>query len=71
MSTLMGAPLRRIEVDRGKFRMEKWPFTIPAVRELIENGFEPAEGSRCSSVLPSHRRDPGGNPDRGGGMGDA
>ncbi len=44
MSTLMGAPLRRIEVDRGKFRMEKWPFTIPAVRELIENGFEPAAG---------------------------
>jgi predicted ATPase len=44
MSTLMGAPLRRIEVDRGKVRMEKWPFTIPAIHELVENGFEPAAG---------------------------
>jgi predicted ATPase len=41
---LMGAPLRRIEVDRGKVRMESWPFTIPAVRDLVENGFDPAPG---------------------------
>jgi predicted ATPase len=40
----MGAPLRRIEVDRGKVRMESWPFTIPAVRDLVENGFDPAPG---------------------------
>lgn len=44
MTTLTGAPLRRIEVDRGKIRTEDWPFTIPAVRELVENGFEPAPG---------------------------
>jgi len=44
VSTLMGAPLRRIEVDRGKVRMESWPFTIPAVRDLVENGFDPAPG---------------------------
>jgi predicted ATPase len=44
MSTLMGAPLRRIEVDRGKVRMDKWPCTIPAVRALVEDGFEPAPG---------------------------
>ncbi|HEY8802194.1 MAG TPA: AAA family ATPase [Candidatus Dormibacteraeota bacterium] len=44
MTTLTGAPLRRIEVDRGKVRTEDWPFTIPAVRELVENGFEPAPG---------------------------
>jgi predicted ATPase len=44
MSTLTGAPLRRIEVDRGKVRMESWPFTIPAVRDLVENGFDPAPG---------------------------
>jgi predicted ATPase len=44
MTTLTGAPLRRIEVDRGKVRAESWPFTIPAVRELVENGLEPAPG---------------------------
>src|SRR5437899_2419853 len=44
MTTLTGAPLRRIDVDRGKVRMESWPFTIPTVRELVENGFEPAPG---------------------------
>jgi predicted ATPase len=44
MTTLTGAPLRRIEVDRGKVRTEDWPFTIPAVRELVDNGFEPAPG---------------------------
>ena len=44
MTTLTGAPLRRIEVDRGKVRAESWPFTIPAVRELVDNGFEPAPG---------------------------
>src|SRR5438309_802208 len=44
MTTLWGAPLRRIEVDSGKVRMNSWPFTIPAVRELAENGFEPAPG---------------------------
>jgi predicted ATPase len=44
MTTLSGAPLRRIEVDRGKVRLESWPFTIPAVRELVDNGFDPAPG---------------------------
>jgi predicted ATPase len=44
MSTLTGAPVRRIEVDRGKVRRDSWPFTIPAVHELVENGFEPAPG---------------------------
>src|SRR5437660_6411033 len=44
MTTLWGAPLRRIEVDSGKVRMNSWPFTIPAVRELAENGVEPAPG---------------------------
>jgi predicted ATPase len=44
MTTLTGAPVRRIEVDRGKVRTDDWPFTIPAVRELVENGFEPAPG---------------------------
>ena len=44
MPTLWGAPLRRIEVDHAKVRMERWPFTIPAVHELVENGFEPAAG---------------------------
>ncbi len=44
MTTLWGVPLRRIEVDHGKVSMERWPFTIPAVRELVENGFEPAPG---------------------------
>jgi predicted ATPase len=44
MTALTGAPLRRIEVDRGKVRTADWPFTIPAVRQLVENGFEPAPG---------------------------
>src|SRR5260370_9858176 len=44
MTTLWGVPLRGIEVAHGKVSMERWPFTIPAVRELVENGFEPAPG---------------------------
>jgi predicted ATPase len=44
VSTLWGVPLRRIEVDRGKVRTESWPFTIPAVRDLVENGFDLAPG---------------------------
>jgi predicted ATPase len=44
MTAVLGAPLRRIEVDRGKIRLESWPFTVPAVRELVDNGFEPAPG---------------------------
>jgi len=41
---LNGAPLRRIEVDRAKVQMGAWPYTIPAVRDVVENGFEPAPG---------------------------
>jgi predicted ATPase len=41
---LNGAPLRRIEVDKGKVRMDRWPYTIPAVSDLVEHGFEPAPG---------------------------
>jgi predicted ATPase len=43
-TTLMGAPLRRVDVDQSKVRMGEWPFTIPAVRDLAEHGFEPASG---------------------------
>jgi predicted ATPase len=43
-TTLMGAPLRRVDVDQSKVRMGEWPFTIPAVRDLAEHGFEPAPG---------------------------
>jgi len=41
---LNGAPLRRIEVDRAKVQMGAWPYTIPAIRDVVENGFEPAPG---------------------------
>ena len=41
---LMGAPLRRIDVDKGRVRMGEWPYTIPAVRDLAERGFDPAPG---------------------------
>jgi predicted ATPase len=44
VTVLNGAPLRRIEVDKGKVRADQWPYTIPAVRDLVENGFEPAPG---------------------------
>jgi predicted ATPase len=44
VTVLNGAPLRRIEVDRGKVQMDRWPYTIPAVRDLVEKGFEPAPG---------------------------
>ena len=44
VTVLNGAPLRRIEVDKGKVRIREWPYTIPAVRDLVENGFEPAPG---------------------------
>ena len=44
MSVLRGAPVRRIEVDKGRVREGEWPYTIPAVRDLVEQGFEPAPG---------------------------
>ena len=44
VTVLNGAPLRRIEVDKGKVRGDRWPYTIPAVRDLVEDGFEPAPG---------------------------
>jgi len=28
VTVLNGAPLRRIEVDKGKVRMGRWPYTI-------------------------------------------
>jgi predicted ATPase len=43
-TTLMGAPLRRIDVDRSQVHEGVWPYTIPAVRDLVEHGFEPARG---------------------------
>jgi predicted ATPase len=44
VTVLNGAPLRRIEVDRSRVHMDRWPYTVPAVKELVENGFEPAAG---------------------------
>ena len=44
VTVLNGAPLRRIEVDKGRVLMDRWPYTIPAVRDLVANGFEPAPG---------------------------
>ena len=44
VTVLNGAPLRRIEVDKSRVRMDRWPYTIPAVRDLVEHGFEPASG---------------------------
>jgi predicted ATPase len=44
VTVLNGAPLRRIEVDKGKVRMGEWPYTIPAIKDLVEHGFEPAPG---------------------------
>jgi predicted ATPase len=44
VTVLNGAPLRRIEVDKSKVRMDRWPYTIPAVRDLVEQGFEPSPG---------------------------
>lgn len=44
VTVLNGAPLRRIEVDKGRAHMERWPYTMPAVRDLVEKGFEPAPG---------------------------
>lgn len=44
VTVLTAAPVRRIEVDRGKVRMDRWPYTIPAVRDLVENGFDLSPG---------------------------
>jgi predicted ATPase len=44
VTVLNGAPLRRIEVDKAKVQMDSWPYTIPAVRDLVERGFEPSPG---------------------------
>ena len=43
-AVLNGAPLRRVEVDKGRVRRGRWPYTIPAVQDLVEHGFEPAPG---------------------------
>jgi predicted ATPase len=44
VTVLNGAPLRRIEVDKAKVQIDSWPYTIPAVRDLVERGFEPSPG---------------------------
>jgi predicted ATPase len=44
MAASMGAPVRRVDVDKGKVRAGRWPYTIPAVRDLVEHGFEPSPG---------------------------
>ncbi len=44
VTVLHGAPLRRIEVDKGRVHMDRWPYTIPAVRDFVDKGFEPAPG---------------------------
>jgi predicted ATPase len=44
VTVLNGAPVRRIEVDKSKVRAGSWPYTIPAVSDLVEKGFEPAPG---------------------------
>jgi predicted ATPase len=33
-----------VEVDKEKVRRGRWPYTIPAVRDLVDHGFEPAPG---------------------------
>jgi hypothetical protein len=38
VTVLNGAPVRRIEVDKGKVQVNRWPYTIPAVRDLVEKG---------------------------------
>jgi predicted ATPase len=43
-AVLNGAPLRRVEIDKGKIKRGRWPYTIPAVEDLVEHGFEPAPG---------------------------
>ena len=44
VTVLNGAPLRRIEVDKGRVHENRWPYTIPAVRDLVDKGFEPSPG---------------------------
>lgn len=33
-----GAPVTRLSIDRGKARPGSWPYTLPAVRQLLEQG---------------------------------
>jgi predicted ATPase len=44
VTVLNGAPVRRIEVDRGRVKRDSWPYTIPAVRDLVDHGLEPSPG---------------------------
>lgn len=35
-----GSPVRRLTVDRGHVRADEWPWTIPAVRQVVRRGLD-------------------------------
>lgn len=35
-----GAPVRRLQVEPGQLEPGRWPYTLPAVRHLVEEGME-------------------------------
>jgi predicted ATPase len=35
-----GAPVKRIEVDPGKVDERRWPFTLPAIKQVASDGLE-------------------------------
>lgn len=55
-----GAPVRWLRVDRGQIEEGRWPYTLPVVRQLVEDGLEldpgvtvlvGANGSGKSTIL--------------------
>ncbi len=33
-----GAPVTRLSIDRGQAKPDRWPYTLPAVRQILEEG---------------------------------
>ena len=39
-----GAPIERIDVDRARVHIDRWPYTLPVVSQVVEHGLDLAPG---------------------------
>ncbi len=40
-----GAPITGLSIDRGQAKPDRWPYTLPAVRQILEEGLPLAPGA--------------------------
>jgi len=40
-----GAPITRLSIDRGQAKPDRWPYTLPAVRQILDEGLPLAPGA--------------------------